>query len=186
MRRTSSQGKPSVKTEEVEPDSVCQEENEKICTGTVEMLKSTVVNESNMDLIKSNLKLTSQYRLKMLHDKSIDLLESFPYFFVDPKLVRAEPIKQSISQFFYCQLHSTKGYKQFHPISIPGSFWFWINVQKHKLDGFSRHLGWIGWTFTKCLWKSIWRPFVHYDVVYRNWKSSDSFEINAVQVNGQK
>lgn len=68
------------------------DELEESCKDNVQILKNTVVNDSNMDLIKSKLQSTSQYRLKMLEDKSIDLLENFPYFFANPMLVRENSI----------------------------------------------------------------------------------------------
>lgn len=53
----------------------------------VAWLKSTIAEEKNMDTIKEKLKLSSSYRKKLLKDKSIDLLEVFPYFFTCPQLV---------------------------------------------------------------------------------------------------
>lgn len=54
----------------------------------VESLKFTVVNAENMDIIKSKLTATSEYRRKMIHENhSIDLLENFPYFFTSHELV---------------------------------------------------------------------------------------------------
>lgn len=53
----------------------------------VDFLKSTKVDEENMEIIKEKLKLTSSYRKKMVNDPSIDLLEFFPYFFTSPNLV---------------------------------------------------------------------------------------------------
>lgn len=53
----------------------------------VDWLKSTVVNEKNMAEIKEKIKLTSTHRKKLLIDMSTDLLELFPYFFTNPKLV---------------------------------------------------------------------------------------------------
>lgn len=62
-------------------DTACEEED-------IEILKSTVVSASNLDLIKTKLVSSTRYRLKMLENKSIDLLENFPYFFTNPELVR--------------------------------------------------------------------------------------------------
>lgn len=87
LRRQSNLSKASVETDESEPDNEIQENYEKNCQENLDILKTTIVNDSNMALIKSKLEATSQYRLKLLQDKSIDLLETFPYFFVDPKLV---------------------------------------------------------------------------------------------------
>lgn len=50
-------------------------------------LKSAAVNKDNMSEIMEKIKSTSSYRREMLGDVSIDLLESFPYFFTNPKLV---------------------------------------------------------------------------------------------------
>lgn len=87
LRRLSSHSKPSTETEDSESDIDNQDNHEKLCKNDIEILKTTIVNDDNMKLIKSKLEATSQYRLKMLQDKSIDLLETFPYFFVDPNLV---------------------------------------------------------------------------------------------------
>lgn len=58
------------------------------CEEDVELLKITVVNEQNMDAIKFKLAATSEYRRQMIRDNhSIDLLEKFPYFFTNHKLV---------------------------------------------------------------------------------------------------
>lgn len=57
-----------------------------------ELLKSTLVNNENMALIKVKLKLTLPYRLSLLRQIEINLLESFPYFFVSAELVRANLI----------------------------------------------------------------------------------------------
>lgn len=54
----------------------------------VEDLKSKLVSDSNMCEIKAKLKFTLSYRSKLLENKSLDLLETFPYFFTVPKLVR--------------------------------------------------------------------------------------------------
>lgn len=71
----------SFETEECEPVSDCSQEN-------VEFLKFTVVNAENMDIIKTKLAATSEYRRKMIReDNTIDLLENFPYFFTSHELV---------------------------------------------------------------------------------------------------
>lgn len=91
LRRQSNQTKASAssaESEESEPDIDSREENENLCKENVEILKITVVNDNNIALIKSKLEATVQFRRKMLQYKSIDLLENFPYFFVEPKLVR--------------------------------------------------------------------------------------------------
>lgn len=53
----------------------------------VNLLKSTKVDENNMAMIKEKIKFTHSYRQNMFKDLTIDLLESFPYFFTHPKLV---------------------------------------------------------------------------------------------------
>lgn len=53
----------------------------------VDLLKSMKVDEKSMETIMEKIKLTTSYRKKMMKDLSIDLLETFPYFFTHPKLV---------------------------------------------------------------------------------------------------
>lgn len=63
-----------------EPSSSCQED--------LDFLKIAVINEENMDIIKSKIAATSEYRRQLIRaNHSIDLLENFPYFFHNPKLV---------------------------------------------------------------------------------------------------
>lgn len=52
-----------------------------------EILKSTLVNDENLDFFQEKLKLTRSYRLKILLNKDTDLMENFPYLFVRPELV---------------------------------------------------------------------------------------------------
>lgn len=56
----------------------------------VQILKATVVNDASSLEIHSKLKSTLSYRTKMLENRSLDLLELFPYFFTNPSLVREE------------------------------------------------------------------------------------------------
>lgn len=51
-----------------------------------ELLKSTMVNKENMAIIKERLKRSLQYRMTLLHQIEINLLEAFPYFFVSAEL----------------------------------------------------------------------------------------------------
>lgn len=51
------------------------------------LLKSTVVTEKNMSLLKEVLVKTQKYRMNMLKDTELDLLENFPCFFSNPELV---------------------------------------------------------------------------------------------------
>lgn len=53
-------------------------------------MKNMVANNGTIDEIKEKLKLTREYRRKMLADKTIDRLESFPYFFVSIDLILFE------------------------------------------------------------------------------------------------
>lgn len=57
------------------------------CAADLEILKTLIVNEENMPQIEEKLFLTMEYRLKLLEIMEVDLLETFPYFFTDPKLV---------------------------------------------------------------------------------------------------
>lgn len=67
-----------------------REEVSSSCQEDLKFLKIAVVNENNMDLIKSKIAATSEFRRQLIHDNhSIDLLESFPYFFHNQKLVTA-------------------------------------------------------------------------------------------------
>lgn len=53
----------------------------------IEVLKATIVNESNLPEIQTKLKSTLAYRQKLLENRELDLKEFFPYFFTDPELV---------------------------------------------------------------------------------------------------
>lgn len=54
----------------------------------IDFLKTILVNEENIGLIKEKLIATKSYRLKMMEELEIDLLEMFPYFFTNPSLVK--------------------------------------------------------------------------------------------------
>lgn len=58
------------------------------CRLDVELLKTLVLNPENMDTIKKKLVATMDFRLKMVDKVELDLLETFPYFFAYPELVR--------------------------------------------------------------------------------------------------
>lgn len=64
------------------------ESNEIEMQSIVDKLKNMVIGENSLNSIKSDLKLTRDFRNKMLLNKRTDLLESFPYFFLDVDLVR--------------------------------------------------------------------------------------------------
>lgn len=55
----------------------------------VEFLKATIVSDETMSVIESKLRSTATYRQKMMETPELDLLETFPYFFTEPKLVKA-------------------------------------------------------------------------------------------------
>lgn len=50
-------------------------------------MKSWTISADGLDSIKTNLRKTRNYRKKMMLDGKTDLLESFPYFFVNIDLV---------------------------------------------------------------------------------------------------
>lgn len=52
-----------------------------------EDLKCIVVNDGNRPEIKNKLRRSREFRHNLLTIKETDLLECFPYFFADPKLV---------------------------------------------------------------------------------------------------
>lgn len=56
-----------------------------------EELKSMIVSDTNRPEIEKNLKRCRQYRSSLLKIKETDLLESFPYFFTNPELVKQKP-----------------------------------------------------------------------------------------------
>lgn len=53
-----------------------------------EDLKSIVVNSGNRSEIENKLKFSRKFRKDLLTVTETDLLECFPYFFADPKLVK--------------------------------------------------------------------------------------------------
>lgn len=58
------------------------------CQEDLDFLKVAVINEANMDIIKSKLTATSEYRRHLITtNHSIDSLENFPYFFYNQRLV---------------------------------------------------------------------------------------------------
>lgn len=74
----------------------------------VEKLKTTVVNNQNMDAIKNMLQLTLKYRTQMLKNEQLNLREYFPYFFVSKELVSTiiytllELFNESVSIYRFC------------------------------------------------------------------------------------
>lgn len=54
----------------------------------INSMKSILItDETSCALLIERLKDTRDYRRTLLSDKNLDLLETFPYFFVEPKLV---------------------------------------------------------------------------------------------------
>lgn len=51
------------------------------------VLRTTVINDNTIGEIETKLRLTSDYRHKMLQDKTVDLRTAFPYFFFRGELV---------------------------------------------------------------------------------------------------
>lgn len=54
----------------------------------VDFLKTVLVNEANMHVIKSKLQSTLSIRFEMMKTAELDLKETFPYFFTHSQLVR--------------------------------------------------------------------------------------------------
>lgn len=70
------------------PEASAQVKYSDVCAKKdVDFLKSLKVDEKSIGTFKEKLRLTSLYRKKMLSDRTIDLLEWFPYFFTCPDLV---------------------------------------------------------------------------------------------------
>lgn len=61
-----------------------------------EDLKYMMVNDQNRRDIETKLMRCREYRSKLLKIKETDMLESFPYFFADPKLVTHIHIVQNV------------------------------------------------------------------------------------------
>lgn len=55
----------------------------------VEDMKTMVVNQFDLDVIKEKLDKTLRFRSTMLDEMRLNLRESFPYFFTAPALVRS-------------------------------------------------------------------------------------------------
>lgn len=66
-------------------------ENSSECSDIAQLIDSmkTVLttDPKNIDRLKNDLKITRETRVKLLLDGEVDLLETFPYFFVCPDLV---------------------------------------------------------------------------------------------------
>lgn len=53
----------------------------------IESMKTIVITDESMPVLKQNLKKSRDFRDKLLANNEVDLLEMFPYFFVKPELV---------------------------------------------------------------------------------------------------
>lgn len=84
------------KVNEVENiDSDCEtEENEE---REVAILRSLLVNEENMLIIKQKLAKTIKLRSRLVNDDNVNLLERFPYFYTCPELVNWNLLIQYLS-----------------------------------------------------------------------------------------
>lgn len=52
-----------------------------------EFLKSVIIDQTDVEILKQKLGSTRSFRANMLQDKNIDLRENFPFFFSHPNLV---------------------------------------------------------------------------------------------------
>lgn len=71
-----------------------------------EFLKSAIIDQTDLEILKQKLNSTRSFRANMLQDKNIDLRENFPFFFSHPSLVSFHHI--------YDSLFSLKDSKLFH------------------------------------------------------------------------
>lgn len=54
----------------------------------IDTMKTVLINdEKDVEALKKKLKITREYRNNMLLDKKMDLLETFPYFFIEAEMV---------------------------------------------------------------------------------------------------
>lgn len=53
----------------------------------LEFLKGSIIDRTDLDVLKQKLDSTRSFRVNMLQDKNIDLRENFPFFFSHPSLV---------------------------------------------------------------------------------------------------
>lgn len=85
LNRSIASNRGTINNNETEGDMDAVSERQKTA---IEFLKSAMVNEENMETIKEKLKFTLSYRLEMMKTPELDVLETFPYFFTNPELVR--------------------------------------------------------------------------------------------------
>lgn len=69
----------------------------------IDYLKNTVVNSSNLNSIKEKLISTKDLRMKMLTNKELDLMITFPYFFTHSELVNIFSLYDNFC--FYDTMH---------------------------------------------------------------------------------
>lgn len=74
------------------------EENAK---NDIEFMRTTVVTEENILIFKEKAVLTHKYRMQLLLEKTVDLQETFPYFFVRSDLVRTLYSSYKLSHLYY-------------------------------------------------------------------------------------
>lgn len=55
---------------------------------SIDYLKCTMVNNSNMNQIREKLVETLNYRMALMNDPKLDIKETFPFFFMSTDLVR--------------------------------------------------------------------------------------------------
>lgn len=68
-------------------DEVLIEYSKEDAIKDIAFLRSCKLNDANMPVIREKIKLTVDERSKMVNDDKTNLLEKFPYFFAEPKLV---------------------------------------------------------------------------------------------------
>lgn len=71
-------------------DEDTEDLSDEIVTGMTDLIndmKSWTISANGLDSMKTNLRKTRNYRKEMMLDGKTDLLESFPYFFVNIDLV---------------------------------------------------------------------------------------------------
>lgn len=61
-----------------------------------EFLKSAIIDQTDLEILKQKLDSTRSFRANMLQDKNIDLRENFPFFFSHPSLVSFRHIYVSL------------------------------------------------------------------------------------------
>lgn len=70
----------------VELDETIGDQEEQL-KNDVAFLKTAIINGEQIETIKEKITSTMMYRVKMMNELKMDLLENFPYFFTNPELV---------------------------------------------------------------------------------------------------